>query len=223
MAKKFKVSPKGVAVWPKVNRPDTKFDADGVYSIDLKLEGKTAKEFAKFIDAHVADSFAEAKKENKKAAKQITAAQPFKPEVDDEGDETGATLFRFKRKAIGKNGKTGETWKNIVKLFDTKGQRCNVLLGGGSDVKVSFSIRPYYMASTKSAGVTLDLRAVQIINLVQGGTSESYGFGEEDGWEDDGTAVVDTGYDTKDEDAPDTKDEDVSDDDDGEADGEIDF
>ncbi len=188
MAKKTLTSPKGVAVWPKVNRPDTKFNADGVYTVDLRLEGKTAETFKAIIDAHVTASYDTAVKDNPKAKKSIVEAFPYKAETDEEGDDTGATLFRFKRNAVGKNGKTGETWTNKVKLFDAKGNPCAVIVGGGSDLKVSFTIRPYYMSSTKNAGVTLDLLAVQIIKLVQGGSAESYGFGEEEGWEDDGSA-----------------------------------
>ena len=188
MAKKTLTSPKGVAVWPKVNRPDTKFNADGVYTVDLRLEGNPAEGLKAVIGGYINDSYDTAVKDNPKAKKSIVKAFPYKAETDEEGDETGATLFRFKRKAVGKNGKTGETWKNTVKLFDAKGSPCAVQVGGGSDVRVSFTIRSYYMSSTKNAGVTLDLLAVQIIKLVQGGSAESYGFSQEEGWEDDGTA-----------------------------------
>ena len=38
-------SPKGVAVYPKVNRPDTKFSEDGVYSTKLLVSKDDATAF----------------------------------------------------------------------------------------------------------------------------------------------------------------------------------
>lgn len=220
MAKKSITTPRGVAVWPRLNKPDTKFDADGVYQLALKLEGKDAAAFKKLVDERVAESFKTAKEDNKKAAKTIKTRHPYEAETDDDGNETGATLFRFKMKAVGKNGKTGETWKNTVKLYDAKGKPTKVMVGGGSSVKVSFNPRPYYMASNKEAGITMDLLAVQIIELVQGGTAESYGFEEEDGgFEDDGSYAVPEEAEAKPAEAEDADDDTEAED----GDGSLDF
>ena len=50
-------------------------------------------------------------------------------------------------------------------------------------LKVAFDPIPYYMASTNKAGVSLRLKAVQVIDLVTGGekTADAFGFSEEDG------------------------------------------
>ena len=60
-------------------------------------------------------------------------------------------------------------------------------VGGGSVIKVSYEVVPYYTAIA-GAGVSLRLKAVQIIELKAysgGGNAESYGFGEEEGFEAD--------------------------------------
>ena len=89
----------------------------------------------------------------------------------------------FKLNAVGKNSKTGETWKNTVKLFDAKGKPTKVKVGGGSRIRVSAEINPYY-TPTIGAGVSLRLKAVQIEELMQGGDATSYGFDEiEDGFD----------------------------------------
>ena len=36
------VSPKGVAIYPKLNTPSTNFDADGVYEVKLKFDPEDA-------------------------------------------------------------------------------------------------------------------------------------------------------------------------------------
>ena len=54
---------------------------------------------------------------------------------------------------------------------------------GGSEIKVNGSIAPYYTPLI-GAGVALRLRAVQVIQYVQGNnTSSRFGFEEEKGYE----------------------------------------
>jgi len=183
-ANKTYTTPKGIAVFPWVNKPDTKFNPEGTYSIKLKLPTDDAKtqELIALIDKAMADAAAEAKKENPK--KQIKSADaPYKPEYDDNGDETGNTLFTFKLKAKVKS-KSGEVFSQRPKLFDAKGKAVTANLGGGSIVKVAFAIAPFY-APTLGAGVTLRLYAVQIIDLKTYGekSADAYGFGEEEGYE----------------------------------------
>ena len=83
--------------------------------------------------------------------------------------------------------KNGDEFEQAPKLFDAKQNeldRKKVSVWGGSKMKVNFEVVPYMAAATKSAGITLRLRAVQVIELVSGGggNAESYGFGEEEGY-----------------------------------------
>ena len=71
-------------------------------------------------------------------------------------------------------------------MFDAKGKPITTppLVAGGSQIKVSFEPWPYY-TSLVGAGVTLRAKAVQIVKLVEytSGSSNAYGFNEEDGYE----------------------------------------
>ena len=59
----------------------------------------------------------------------------------------------------------------------------NVNVWGGSEIKVSAELIPYF-TSMVGAGVSMRLRAAQIINLIEGGSNSSgYGFKEEEGYE----------------------------------------
>ena len=58
----------------------------------------------------------------------------------------------------------------------------DTLVGNGSKVKVAFEPIPYVMPSTKKAGVSLRLKAVQVIDLVEYGNSATSVFDEEDGY-----------------------------------------
>jgi len=91
-------------------------------------------------------------------------------------------------------------------------------VGRGSEIKVNFSFYEY-MHKVHGAGVQLRLNAVQVKELVEwrdGKDADSYGFGEEDGFEADETTEWDE------DDAPEEDDDDemddVEDDDDSDED-----
>lgn len=191
MAKKAKrktvYSPKGTFLYPKLTKPDTKFDPEGVYSVKLVVEGEAASDLIEKIDAEIEASYQEALEEagtpaKKKKVKKADA--PYQPEEDDEGNETGNIIFNFKLKAIGKNSKTNETWRNVVKLFDARNREIvgakkkAINIGSGTFGRIAFQMNPFYTAQV-GAGVSLRLLAAQIIDLVEFGGS--FDFGEEDG------------------------------------------
>ena len=97
------------------------------------------------------------------------------------------SFFKFKMKASGKDKKTGKPWSRKPTIFDAKGKPMTPVpsIWGGTIGKVSFEVGPYFVQGQAMAGISLSLNAVQIIELRSGGggTAESYGFGEEDGYE----------------------------------------
>ena len=112
------------------------------------------------------------------------ANPPYEDDVDDNGEPTGSTIFKFKTKAQ-LTTKDGKIIPNRVAIFDSKGTPmtdCNIW--SGSEMKVSAELVPYYTAMV-GAGVSMRLRAVQITKLVEGGNgnAKGYGFGEEEGFE----------------------------------------
>lgn len=173
-------TPKGRANWPKLAEPDTKFNADGVYSIKLVLDADAAKPVIEAIDKVRSQAIEDAKSEVGKGKKIKVADAPY---VVDE--EASTVTFNFKMKASGKT-KGGEVFTQKPALFDAHGKPlpAGIKIGGGSECRVSADVVPFFTALI-GAGASLRLRAVQVLELVEfGGNAESYGFDvEEDGFE----------------------------------------
>lgn len=177
------VTPKGVAKFAWLNKPDTKYKAEGEYHVTLAfdadvfetapikskdpaLNGKSLKQL---IEETTKAAVAEAKKENPKVAKQIKAGNGYTMETDDEGNETGRVLVNVKMKASFKDKKTQEevNIKPVVYSADRQELKNPPLIYGGSTLKALFTLSPYYVAGQKTAGCTLRLRGVQIIELAE--------------------------------------------------------
>lgn len=196
-------TPKGRALWPKLNIPDTKFKEEGEYSVKLVLSAADSEPLMQLIDTAMKESYDETKatleaaaKDKSDAKKAAAAAKslkklkpadpPYQMVADDEGNETGEVSFTFKRKASGVSRKTGKKWNAVVPLFDAAGKpvdRSKVQVWGGSTLKVAFELNPFH-TDLVGAGVSLRLVGVQIIELVSGGerTASSMGFGAEEGF-----------------------------------------
>ena len=180
-------SPAGIAQYPRLTKPDTKFKADGEYKLTLILPGAEAQPLIEMIDTAMGESLVQARRDNPSKAKTIKAAtdKPYKAETDDEGNDTGNYKFNFKMAAKITSKKTGESWEQKPDLFDAKGKvLVNPNIGGGSKVKVAFELFPFYTPLV-GAGVSLRLRAVQVLDLVEynSRSAAGYGFGEEEGYE----------------------------------------
>jgi len=179
------VSPAGIAVWPYLNSPDTKFDNGGAgeYKVSVKLTEDAAQpvidKLQKILDQYQAEEISQNPK-----VKQFTPRLPIEEEVDDQGNLTGNWLLKVKQKAQITTANGIVDMK--VALFDAKRRPTNAEIGGGSTLKVATTIIPYTMPSNKAVGISLRLYAVQVLNLVEGG-SESDGsmFDVEDGFSDE--------------------------------------
>lgn len=171
------VTPKGVAQYPKLNQPDTKFNPDGDYNTKIIINGKDAAETISLLDKLYAEAQEKAKKEN--PGKKIKPG----PDPYSVNEETGEVTIAFKLKAK-VTRKDGTSYDQKVALFDAKGKPLNENIGGGSVIKVSFEAFQYYTAMA-GAGISLRCRAVQVIELhsYSSGGAGAFGFGEEDGYE----------------------------------------
>jgi hypothetical protein len=79
---------------------------------------------------------------------------------------------------MGKNKETGEEYSRKPTLFDAAGKEEDVNIGGGSKLKVAVVPYCWYTASL-GAGITLQPKAVQVLDLVtwgDGGSAQAYGF-----------------------------------------------
>jgi len=159
------ISPSGKAVYPWLNIPDTKFDADGVFSVKLRMDKKGAAKINSVI----------------KPLMNGGTNNPVKPEVDDQGEKTGNYLVNFKMKAHVKT-KSGDEWDQKPVLLDGDGNRSEAKIGGGSNLQVAYEAIPY---TGMGGGVSLRMKKVRILDLVEYQAGESgkdtSNWGEEKG------------------------------------------
>lgn len=195
MAKKLLTTPKGVAVYPHLTKPDTKFKAEGVYHIKVKYESGDAgaEALAKEIDKGMQESLKAARiqvTESHGAEKAKKVGLSDKPYSRDEADNS--LTFSFKMNATGKSRKTGEAFTMKPVIFDKTGTPVEGMkIGGGSIVRVSYEIVPFYKTAKVGAGVTLRLYAVQVVELHEyGANAASYGFSNEAGEEEEETTTT---------------------------------
>jgi len=177
------VTPVGLAQYPWLTTADTKFSKGepGDYKVNLIIKKDDCKDVIKSIDEAFKESLTLAKEKSKsKEVKQ--ASLPYHDELDDEGNPTGKIVFKFKCKSV-VTMKNGETFENKPAIFDAQGIPLkDVNVWGGSELKVSSELIPYY-TSMVGAGVSMRLKGVQVIKLVEGGNDSSgHGFKKEQGY-----------------------------------------
>jgi len=164
-------TPRGVAYYPYISAPDTKFDEQGHYKVNLCIPKEEAQPIIEQIKGELVAGI-KALKEAKPNAKIKQAPLPFEDELDDDDEPTGNVIIKFKSKAAYKPA-----------IFDSKGtpmMKSNIY--AGSILKVNGSIA-FYNSPAVGAGVTLRLRAVQVIEYVEGAVGATkFGFGEETGF-----------------------------------------
>lgn len=191
------VTDKGVAVYPRVNIPDTKFNAKGAYSCKIRLPAEGAAKLIAIIEpmieAQMVATRAALTEEIKslkgaelvKAKKKLTdlklADKSYKPALDEEtGDETGEVEFNFKMNATYMDRKTQVEKTQAPALVDSKGGVIDpkqVAVWGGSVVQIGGYISPFYTAV--GVGASLRLAQVRIIKLVTGNGGGDFDYGDE--------------------------------------------
>jgi len=175
------ITPRGVAVYPRLQRPDTRYHELGVYKADIRIPVEEAKPLLKELGDIYRSHLGQP---HPKLAPSKDKEAMWFYEQDEDGDFLKDHVI-LKIRARNIKTKTGEVWDRKPKLFDAKGRpiKANLNIGGGTVMKVSFEVDCY--TSKKASGVRLIPVAVQIIDLVTfeaGGSAEDYGFAEEDGF-----------------------------------------
>lgn len=135
-------SPKGVAQYAWLNTADTAFNQAPSYKVQLRLSPEEAKGFLDAMQQVANDNLGNKAK---------TATMPYAKD-----DETGEVILKFKS-------------KYKPKFCDASGAvvRDEPMVGGGSTLKVKGNFYPYDNGSR--AGVSLQMSAVQILDLVEAG------------------------------------------------------
>lgn len=201
-------TPRGTAIWPRLNTPDTKFNKAGKYEAKIAIDGDDEglaalqKQVQDLIDAKYDEVVKELTDAGKAGvAKKLTKVSPFKAEEDDAtGEETGRILIKAGMTATGVSQKTGKPWSRKPAIFNGRGQLIQnpPAIGGGSILKLNVELFPYYAANDKTIGCSFRLEAAQVIKLVSFGARDaaSCGFGAEEDGDDFGNAEADFGADT---------------------------
>jgi hypothetical protein len=197
-------TPVGVAVYPHLTKADTKWKAEGEYRSKLKYDSKIGTGLIDVLQPYADKAFEEYKTlledAGKKAKiKSLTkAALPIKPEVDEEGDETGNYILNTKRVASGTSKKSGDTWYSTITLADSKGKVVGMVsadpakkkrqpklsIWSGSELRVIGHVMGWYHAKDNEVGISVEIAGVQIKKLVSGGDGnvEFEAMDDEDGW-----------------------------------------
>ena len=159
----------------------------------MDITDSDSQNFIELLDKQYAAAVKTIKEQNK-GKKIKEASKPYTMLDDDEGK----VRVSFKCKAR-IEPKDKEPFDFKPALFDAKRNPINSNIGGGSTLKVAFEAIPYYTALV-GAGVTLRLKAVQVLDLKEysGASASSFGFDEEDGY---------TGSEDINEDTPEETDE----------------
>jgi len=162
---------KGIAYYPYISAPDTKFDEQGHYKVNLCLSEEDAQPVIEVIKQTVVEGI-KALKKDKPNMEIKQAPLPFSKEVDEDGNPTGNVIIKFKSKAAYKPA-----------VFDSAGNmmtKSNIY--GGSELKVNGSCAFFHTAMI-GAGVSIRLRAVQVISYVEGASgANKFGFDAVDGF-----------------------------------------
>lgn len=178
-------TPVGVAVFPKLNTPDTKFNVNGAFTCRLKLTAEEAQPIIDKFEAGLSKHFEDIKAElmagdgkSKAKAKSLKMAadKPYKAEFDDEGEETGYVLINFKMPhRIPREGKPDLLLRPDI--FDSAGKQLKnpPEIWGGSRLVVAGQLRPFSTAI--GVGMSMRLQAVQIVELKSAGSRDASGYG----------------------------------------------
>jgi hypothetical protein len=161
----------GTASYPHLTQPNTKFDADGTYSVNLRLSDADAKALISQIETAVqADVLAVCARAKVDPAKVKRAPLPWGPAKE----VKNTTEFKIKNNRVCGSGDKKFTF--TPRLFDALNRvfPADEKIGMGSKIRVAF--QPYVWFVKGETGISLRLQAVQVIELKSPASAEAFGF-----------------------------------------------
>ena len=188
--RKVLVTPAGVAQYPALLTPDTRFATDGIgtFKCNLVLPEAEAEDFIEVCEGLLAEKLealeGELTKKQFNAVKEKGLSMPFAIETDDEDDPTGNVVIKAKQKAGYISKKDNKLVERSMQVVDAKKKKISVNVGGGSRVKMAVELSTWHNAAN-GYGVTARLNAVQVLELMEFGGQAVNMFDEEDGFEAD--------------------------------------
>ena len=160
-------SPKGKAIFPHLTEPDTKYKAEGEYHVKLECNKSEGQNIIALIGSEIAKKVKEQHDQDPK--KPMTKAPLPYVEVNDK------VVFNFKMKASGIRKSDGKhfTQKPVLVNADLSPVEPDMQIWGDSILKITFE--PYAWNMPIGIGCTLRLKAVQVLELVTGKSSNTLG------------------------------------------------
>lgn len=152
-------TPVGEAIYPHLNKPDTKYNADGVFKVKLKLP--VSPETSAFLQTvedentkHYDAAVAEAKEAKKRP--------PKKAEINAYEDD-GFVYLSVKCNATIKNKETGEITQKSLPILDAQGAKFDGVryVNNGSTLQAVVDLVPMNSAIA-GAGISLRLICVKV-------------------------------------------------------------
>jgi|LGOV01.1.fsa_nt_gb hypothetical protein len=172
-------SPRGDALWAKLDKPDREYNEKGMYSTDLVVD-PGAQGVQTFIDKleKLRDTAFDQANEGKPKNKLYTKRSVYKDDFDKDGNETGNIVFKFKMNNVD-DRRPGQNKVILVGPKASEGEIPMVQIGNGSLIRCVAFANPYAMSSDKTIGVSLILEKVQLLDLVSFGGDDD--LDDEDG------------------------------------------
>lgn len=196
---KIKKTPRGIAVYPRLNKPD-EYKGQSKYKVRLRMDTteQDVKEFVATVRAAEDEACrwakavledrvengktGKAKGEAKKKLEALSAADSvLRPVYDDDGEETEFVEILFRMNST-KKGKDGGVVSMRPGLWTAKNEPIDprkVIIGGGSLIRVSGSLVAYFMESEAKAGITPYMNDVKVLKLVEFSGGQG-GFDDDD-------------------------------------------
>lgn len=169
-------TPRGIARFPSLNRPTTRFHSDGEYQVDLVLpsDSPDLESFRSELEAYAERSREEI---GQKAAK-ADISLPIRVVEDADGNETGDSFIRTRMKAMVRPSDGSPPIKRRILFVDSKRKAIEPppVIGRGSELVVACDMESSLVRGTLY--VSLRPRVVQVIKLVAPGQAwvEDYGL-----------------------------------------------
>ena len=179
------VSPKGKAMWAKINSRIDEYEGKKKYSIDVIFDKDGEQKMLDVIN-HALDEAKNSPEYSGKVWRNDTDRLSYHDEVDKDGNETGNLVFHFQTKAFMRDRETGEEVQKIIPVFSNEEKRKlnkDESIGNGSVVRIKFTPSVYWM-NKSSNGVNLYLSKIVVDKWVKFGGGDDdfseFGIGTDD-------------------------------------------
>lgn len=164
-------TPIGVAYYPKLTMPDTKFEADGEYTCKLHVSEKEYNEFKAQIDPWFEKEYQQFVKESGQKSLERVPASKLPLKINKDGD------YEIKAKQIARKKTSQGDWTFTINVVDSQGNRMDSSVNIGSGSKIRLSLQPKsYNSPMMGVGYTFKLRGAQVIDLVEYSSGGVSGF-----------------------------------------------